>query len=69
MVFRGGGIFKVFILEFFFLEEDKDGSDLRFVVIDGSNVVMRYVLFVWLRSWLAVGNGGFVCLSVWSSGF
>lgn len=47
----GGGIFKVFNLEFLFLEEEKEGSDLRLVVIDGSNVVMSYgnkeVFFCW----------------------
>lgn len=68
LVPRGGGTPKAPTLEPSPPEEDKDGSDLRPVVIDGSNVAMRYVSLVWPRPWPAAGNGGPVCLSVWSSG-
>lgn len=46
LVPRGGGTPKAPTLEPSPLEEDKDGSDLRPVVIDGSNVAMRYVLLL-----------------------
>lgn len=40
---RGGGTPKAPTLEPSPAKEDKEGSDLRPVVIDGSNVAMRYV--------------------------
>lgn len=46
LVPRGGGTPKAPILEPSCPEEDKEGSDLRPVVIDGSNVAMRYVSFL-----------------------
>lgn len=49
LVPRGGGTPKPPTLEPSPLEEDKEGSDLRPVVIDGSNVAMRYVSLLWPR--------------------
>lgn len=49
LVPRGGGTPKASTLEPSSLEEDKEGSDLRPVVIDGSNVAMRYVSLLWPR--------------------
>jgi ribonuclease ZC3H12 len=43
LVARGGGTPKAPTLEPSLPEEDKGGSDLRPVVIDGSNVAMRYL--------------------------
>lgn len=49
LVPRGGGTPKASTLEPSSLEEDKEGSELRPVVIDGSNVAMRYVSVLWPR--------------------
>lgn len=49
LVPRGGGTPKAPPLEPSSLDEDREGSDLRPVVIDGSNVAMRYVSLLWLR--------------------
>lgn len=46
LVPRGGGTPKAPTLEPPSPEENKEGSDLRPVVIDGSNVAMRYVSLV-----------------------
>lgn len=47
LVPRGGGTPKAPSLEPSLPEEDKEDSDLRPVVIDGSNVAMRYVSLPW----------------------
>lgn len=47
LVPRGGSTPKPSSLEPSLPEEDKEGSDLRPVVIDGSNVAMRYVSVLW----------------------
>lgn len=49
LVPRGGGTPKPPILEPSTPKEDKESSDLRPVVIDGSNVAMRYVSLLWPR--------------------
>lgn len=54
LVPRGGGNPKAPILEPSPPEEDKEGSDLRPVVIDGSNVAMRYMSLLWPRLWPCV---------------
>lgn len=64
LVPRGGGTPKAPILEPSPPEEDKEGSDLRPVVIDGSNVAMRYVRVTSVaKMWL-----GMVALCLCTSG-
>ena len=47
LVPRGGGTPKAPTVEPSPSEEDKEGGDLRPVVIDGSNVAMRYMSLLW----------------------
>lgn len=66
LVPRGGSTPKPSTLEPSLPEEDKEGSDLRPVVIDGSNVAMRYVWrsVEWCL-WLFLWEGSFAFLVDW----
>lgn len=65
LVPRGGGTPKAPTLEPSPPEENKEGSDLRPVVIDGSNVAMRYVSPPGPRPGPVAGNGSLVSLHLW----
>ena len=60
LVPRGGGTPKAPTVETYPPEEDKEGSDLRPIVIDGSNVAMRYMSLLCSRPWPLAGIGGHV---------
>ena len=60
LVPRGGGTPKTSTVETSPPEEDKEGSDLRPVVIDGSNVAMRYMSLLCPRPWPLAWIGGHV---------
>lgn len=64
LVPRGGGTPKAPTLEPSPSEENKEGSDLRPVVIDGSNVAMRYVSFLGLRPRPVARDAGHVSAPV-----
>lgn len=65
LVPRGGGTPKAPTLEPSAPEENKEGSDLRPVVIDGSNVAMRYMSLPRPRPGPVVGRGGLMFVHLW----
>lgn len=65
LVPRGGGTPKAPTLEPSAPEENKEGSDLRPVVIDGSNVAMRYMSLPGPRPGPVVGCDGLMSLHLW----